>query len=541
MTKMNRLIAGVAMLICAVSIQAQSAGGNERGEVYVGIISFDQTVRDLTGGAPKFLDAAGYAELNSILDRAYNRATAAGTSMYYAVHQALANLSANASFFPDNLATVNIVTFTDGLDNNSTSPALTPLENQNFAGRRVSEYQSYLSSQIESRRVRGKPVTAYSVGLRGNDVDVSNQGAFMESLRTVASAPKDRNAQEITNFANLREKFQEIADKLSESNEINTFELITPAFPAGAKVRMTFDIPMGNNSPSAAANSRNYFEGEVTYTGGQYRLINIRYAGNVKSSSGQQVTGSFNQTVKYIFEGFEGYNSKRGDSRPRQWSQTENSTVWQVNSEYDTGDAPETIPIKNPTVVYLILDCSTSLGNPNIVEIRKAAKEFLDILYRGGTKVAFKEDTKAVEPPSFVVKPAAEPAPRPAPSLSVDNFSSGERIAAAALNTAFGLGSIIIMRDFIGGGIEMAGYAIGAGLIVWETMLTYEENRGMIGIPGTAGLAVLGVSFAWGVLRPFLYNKPDSSVAGVFDKVHIDLVSDRQGKPALNMTYRMSF
>jgi hypothetical protein len=218
--KMKRLIAGIVMLICAASIQAQSADGGNRGEVYIGIISFDQTVRDLTGGKPRLLDASGYAELNRILDTAYNRAVATGTSLYYAVHQALANLSVNETSFPNNLATVNVVTFTDGLDNNSTSPALTALENQSFAGRRISEYQSYLSGQIENRRVRGKPVTAYSVGLRGNDVDESNRGAFLESLRTVASSPKERNAQEITDFAQLRKTFQEIADNLTKKTKL---------------------------------------------------------------------------------------------------------------------------------------------------------------------------------------------------------------------------------------------------------------------------------------------------------------------------------
>jgi hypothetical protein len=533
MMKMKGLITSIVMLICAAALYAQTAGRDDPGEVYIGIISFDLTVRDLTGGKPRLLDASGYAELNKILDTAYDRAVETGTSMYYGVHQALANLSANEPSFPSNLATVNVVTFTDGLDNNSTSPALTALENQSFAGKRISEYQSYLSGQIENRRVRGKPITAYSVGLRGNDVDESGRGAFLESLRTVASNPKERNAQEITDFAQLRKTFQDIADNLTKNNEINTFELITPAFPVGTKVRMTFDVAMGNNAPSAAANSRNYFEGEVTYTDGQYRLVNITYAGNIKSSSGQQVLGTFNRTVKYVFESFEGYSSRRGNSRPRQWSQAENSSVWQVNSEYDTGDAPETITIKNPTVIYLVLDCSTSLTGPNVIEIRNSAKEFLNILYRGGSEEAIHEPE-----PSFVVK---KPAAKPASVPSNSGFTFNQRIAAAALNTAFGLGSMIIMKDFTGGAIDMAGQAVGIGLIVWELTMTYEDNRPLIGIPGAVGLAAMGFSFTWGILRPFLYNEPGSSVAAVFDNMHIDLVSDRQGKPALSMTYRMNF
>ena len=233
-----------------------------------------------------------------------------------------------------------------------------------------------------------------------------------------------------------------------------------------------------------------------------------------------------------MFDGFEGYNSKRGDSRPRQWSQAEGSTVWQVNSEYDTGDAPQTETVLNPTVIYLILDCSTSLTGANVVEIRNSAKEFLDILYRGGA-AAPKTAAEPPRTPALTSKPAAEPAPKPAPTLSA-GFTMGDRIAAAALNTAFGLGSMIIMQDFVGGGIEAAGYAVGIGLIAWELMMTYEDDRAFIGIPGAIGLGTLGASFVWGVIRPFIYNRPASSVAGVFAKIHIDLVSDRQGKPALN-------
>jgi hypothetical protein len=82
--------------------------------------------------------------------------------------------------YPSNLDSVSVVTFTDGLDNNSTSPNLKALEGQSFAGLRLSEYQTYLQSELSRRNIREKPITAYSVGVQGKDV--FDNAAFSTSI-----------------------------------------------------------------------------------------------------------------------------------------------------------------------------------------------------------------------------------------------------------------------------------------------------------------------------------------------------------------------
>lgn len=59
------------------------------------------------------------------------------------------------------------------------------------------------------------------------------------------------------------------------------------------------------------------------------------------------------------------------------------------------------------------------------------------------------------------------------------------------LNLAAGLGSFI-QADWGGGVTVLAGYGAAAGLIFWELSLKYEDD--MVGIPGTVGLWVAGVT-----------------------------------------------
>jgi hypothetical protein len=58
---------------------------------------------------------------------------------------------------------VNVITFTDGLDNGSTGmAALNPIEDQTFDTE--TEYAAYVDGQIDTRTIGGMPITAYSGG-----------------------------------------------------------------------------------------------------------------------------------------------------------------------------------------------------------------------------------------------------------------------------------------------------------------------------------------------------------------------------------------
>jgi hypothetical protein len=343
--------------------------------VYIGVVSAGANVEDLTGGGPIRLDSAGYNKVLNILDSNYRKTSQQGTSLYYGVHRALANMAASAGQFAFEMDAVNLVTFTDGLDNNSTSLALQPIEGQNFGGRQPREYQSYIRSQIESRRIFGKNITTFSIGVPGSDV--ADRSAFTASLQTLAS--EGRNFFEMENFSDLNSKFGEIAARLSSVVTNMTFTVSTPSYPVGTKVRMTFDVPGNVNDGNGAANSTKYLQGEVAVKDGKYMLSNIVYRGGINSLAGGTIIGTLNGTeVNYTFPNFTGYNS--GQDTVKQWSQSE-GTVWQVNSEYRLGEAIQSTVIGRSMIIYLVLDNSNSLQDDDVVKIREAAKSFTGMLY----------------------------------------------------------------------------------------------------------------------------------------------------------------
>ena len=72
---------------------------------------------------------------------------------------------------------VSLLTFTDGLDNASL------MLNGNYENQEA--YLNAVSNRIHNDRVKGKPINAYSIGLKGQDV--SDEQAFRQRLEKLAS------------------------------------------------------------------------------------------------------------------------------------------------------------------------------------------------------------------------------------------------------------------------------------------------------------------------------------------------------------------
>jgi predicted carbohydrate-binding protein with CBM5 and CBM33 domain/TolB-like protein len=340
--------------------------------VYVGIVSFGDQAEDLTSGTPIFLDATGLTRINNILDNSYRRTTRSGTLLFYGVHRALAALSANAGKYPQNLDGVYLLTFTDGLDTGSNSFALSPVENQDFSDKSDTDYQAYLSGQIANRPVAGRAITAYSAGVRGSDVQDTT--LFRRSLSSLASGAD--NFYELSNFSQLNDRFDAIAKDLTITTTNTTFELRTPSFSLGTKIRMTFD------NVSSAASSGRYIEGTITAgpSPRTYMLTNIVYGGT-SSATGTQITGVMNGTeVIYTFNNFKGYDPAV-DKQVKQWTQRMGSSIWQVNSEYEASNSTTTTIEHRSAVVYIALDSSRSLSDSDVVAVRTAMKQFVRTLY----------------------------------------------------------------------------------------------------------------------------------------------------------------
>jgi hypothetical protein len=332
----------------------------------------------ITNGTPILLDAAGKSSLTSKLNSNYVISSQSGTALFYGVHKALANLT-NITTYPDKLDSVNVVTFTDGLDNGSTGrSALNPIEEQTFDTE--VDYATYVDGQIDNRTINDKAITAYSVGVRGSDV--TNIPLFQSNLEKIASPNKN---YELIDFSAVAATFQAIADSLQIEHSNTNFNMKTTLLSSGTKVRMTFDV--NGTASSDAVGSSKYLEGTITRTGTganlSYTFGSITYSGGLGSTQGTgPITGIINGSeVTFAFTGMAGYNPAADASLAKQWTMTSGTTEWQVNSEYSISGATDTQVEKRSALIYLVLDSSTSLNTTQIGLIRSAANEFINVIY----------------------------------------------------------------------------------------------------------------------------------------------------------------
>jgi hypothetical protein len=148
-------------------------------------------------------------------------------------------------------------------------------------------------------------------------------------------------------------------------------------------------------------------------------------------------------------------------------------------------------------------------------------------------------------------------------------FTGQEKTAAGFKNMFFGLGSFQ-MGDTLGGGIALAGDGISYGLFITGIIIVATaEAEGIVGTgsdpradynskkraeeerlrkPGYNCMIIGGVglalSWTWGFIRPFLYDKPVAvqKVAAVFDRTSINIFPNfNTGEPVIMLSYRHSF
>lgn len=276
-----------------------------------------------------------------------NLASANGTVLYYAVDKAIDAL-VNAGL-PADLVNASIITFTDGLDQGS------HMLNGTYQGDNAA-YLSALNNRIHGVKIQGIPLSAYSIGIRGNDI--SDIAQFQSNLRNLASS--EENVTEVNNMTEVHVKFQEIAEQIySQSTETKTtINLRIPGQPNEVKIRFTFD------DVSDPANSACYIEG--TYRFSDNSLQNVTYDG-ITTVAGSTVTG----TVDGIFVSytFEDIKQTSGTALPtdyiKQWAYVASSDIWQINSEFtpEANTTTTTTTIRKSAAIMLVLDCSSSLGS----------------------------------------------------------------------------------------------------------------------------------------------------------------------------------
>lgn len=285
------------------------------------------------------------------------------TVLYYAVDNAVTILE--KASFPDDLSKVALVTFTDGLDEGS------------FAYDSKYSDVTAVSEHLKSARVDGKQIEAYAIGLRGNDV--VDAAKFRSDLIALASSTS--NAMEVSNMSEVDAKFQQLASSLYSESSSQSMSLTVPLKPSGVKTRFTFDGGLTNGGTSSY-----YIEGTWDDNG---NLTKVTYVG-LKCSSGNVVSSSKvadNKTLRtFTFTDISKTDgSDVSKDKVQVWNKNTGSSVWTPNSEFDPSKNSETIVEQKSAVIMLVLDCSSSLGDSGLNQIKKTVNTFIDALYKNSS------------------------------------------------------------------------------------------------------------------------------------------------------------
>lgn len=285
------------------------------------------------------------------------------TLLYYAVDTTLSYLE--KCKFPDDVKSVSVITFTDGLDQGSHA------FNNKYNGNNEA-YMEAINHKINNINVNGVPIEAYTIGVRGNDVTGDVVEAFQNNLRQLSSPEQEgkKYAMEVANIDDVNAKFKEIAESLYQRTESRSLSITIPMPAANTYERFTFD------NVTDATESNLYLEG--VYTGGV--LKDIQYKGC--SSTSGNVVSAIQNGVMLTFE-FENFMDAAGNSigikGMQQWYKSETQSTWTRNSEFKPDEAIKTKEDRQSAVVTLILDCSSSLGS-DFVKVQKAACDFIQAL-----------------------------------------------------------------------------------------------------------------------------------------------------------------
>ena len=346
--------------------------------IYLGIIGFND---DLTKKPIKRLTDANKSEFKSFISSLTQLNL---TALYWADYSAL-EMMESFTISPDlQLKKVALVTFTDGLDNQS-------LSSDDFNPGPYDSHADYLdaihSMIMDEAGIHGQPVTAYSIGLKGEDV--TDEAKFENTLEMLATEENgdEKFVFQVTDMSEVGQLFADIAASLySVSTTINVGVYIPGGYDNGQVIRYTFD------NVGAATSSNLYIEATYRRSGSSRTLENIKYEGFIPGAStiSSSATGPNNE----LYFQFNDLKYLNGDpvsqseiiSKSRLWKQT-SSGAWDGETEMNMAELPPIIDEdKSSALIMLVLDSTTSLGS-DFAKMQNEARNFVEILVNGGSGV----------------------------------------------------------------------------------------------------------------------------------------------------------
>lgn len=294
------------------------------------------------------------------------------TALYYADYSALKELQSYPE--PPSLTQVALVTFTDGLDNISTSNSV--MDPEGYGS--IANYRAALHNKIMAEQVYGHYISAYTIGLRGPDA-LTNLSEFQTNINMLASSPQ--NVFEVTNMNEALQRFEEIANTLYSQNTTVNLKLRLPGgIDDGLTIRFTFDNTTDGSSSK-------YIQATYKRTANNgRRLENIVYQGFTQGASELNSVSQSELGTYHWFE-FERL-SIPGFPNPTPISQAEINKLqlwkkqgasWQLDTEYPVESSTEVTEKKSSALIMLVLDCTSSLA-AEFVPMKNAAVRFVETL-----------------------------------------------------------------------------------------------------------------------------------------------------------------
>ena len=378
---MNKLMKAIAAIMLTVAVVCTACtkdpenggdnsgnGGNDGGGsnpttegIYLGIIGFNY---NLYPKEISLLNNYTKSDFTSFIDYLSMENL---TGLYYADYTALKKLKSFGK--PPKLTNVALVTFTDGLDNASLDN--TERNPENYPTKDA--YLNALQNKILTDKVHGLDINAYTIGLRGNDVQ--DVAAFQNNLKKLAS--NDNNVFEVASMDEALQRFEEIAESLHSTNTTTSLSLLVPpGYDEGQVLRFTFD------QVSSASNSSLFIECTYKRTSNGRRLESISYHGFEQGSSSlssvEQLSNGF---YKFVFQNLKKNNgsfiNEIDKNRLKLFRQI--LTGWEPETEFDNNNQSSVIEDQSSALIMLVLDCTTSLGS-QFSSLKRGANRFVETL-----------------------------------------------------------------------------------------------------------------------------------------------------------------
>ena len=229
---------------------------------------------------------------------------------------------------------------------------------------------------IKNDKIHGKSISAYTIGIKGNDVD--DYDLFYNNLNKLASSKE--NVYEASDMNEVNGDFAEIAESLNSKTTTTKLKLQIPGgYNDGTKIRFTFD------NVNSADNSSKYIECTYTRTSSGRTLENITYHG---LKNGETVLNSVAKIGLYYEFEFCNLTFESGKvvvssdvAKLKLWKEI--SSGWQRDGEFTPENSSEVVEEKSSALIMLVLDCTSSLGN-DFNKMKQGAIKFVETLVNSG-------------------------------------------------------------------------------------------------------------------------------------------------------------